>query len=840
MRKTSLALSEREIKNRKLVRSIATEGMVLLKNDGILPLDKTQKIALYGFGARHTVKGGTGSGAVNNRDDVSVYDGLKNKGFEITTEEWLDDYDRKYAEERKSWEQGILQRTGTPIEYRKLYYEHASNPLNPPKGEKIATTNIEESDVAIYVVSRISGEFADRKAKKGDYYLSDNELEDLQILTSCYKKTILILNTGGIMDLSVLDSLNISAVMLMSQAGMEGGNALADILDGTVTPSGHLTDTWAYKYEDYPNSENFSHNNGNTFEEYYTEGIYVGYRYFDTFDVPVRYPFGFGLSYTTFHIQMMKICKSKDLYEGKYGRGIIEATVSVTNTGKYAGKQVVQLYVSCPQKIYEKEKRRFVGWEKTKTLRPGETQVLAIHFPVAMLESYNAGKSEYYMEQGNYYVFVGTDIQSLEVCGCLCLSETKQLRKVQNICPLADSLKLLSQPSGLLNRFLDECLTKTQGMDKIMIDDMIMRQDEPDYNVDSLLENNKDSKINNIVEQMTLEEKASLVCGQLRGGTTDIVGSASSSVPGAAGETIGSLEEKYGIGKLIMADGPAGLRLTQKYQLDKEGKPITLNPIQKLMNRCFGREYLEEGKTVYYQFCTALPIGTLLAQSYDRQVWTTAGEIVAEEMDEFNINVWLAPGMNIHRNPLCGRNYEYYSEEPMLSGEIAACITKTVQKENNKGTTIKHFACNNQEENRMHSSSIVSERALREIYLSGFEYVIEKARPLAIMSSYNKLNGVHTANNYDLCTKAARMEWGFDGIIMTDWGTTNGNGSSAAKCIYSGNDLVMPGTVGDIREIMDAVEAKKDQNLDIKYLNASVYRIIRCVFCLLASNQEMV
>lgn len=829
MRTSSLSISERELKNRKLARKIATEGMVLLKNDGVLPLSKAVRIALYGFGARYTVKGGTGSGAVNNRGDVSVYDGLKNKGYIITNEDWLDDYDRRYILEREKWEQEILRRTGTPIEYRKLYHEHASNPLTPPKGGKICTVDIRHNDVAIYVISRVSGEFADRKAKKGDYYFSDAELEDLQLLTKYYKKTILVLNTGGIVDLSVLDDIDISAVVLMSQAGMEGGNALADILDGTVTPSGHLTDTWAYKYEDYPNSETYSHNNGNTFEEYYTEGIYVGYRYFDTFDIPVRFPFGFGMSYTTFDIKVEKITKGKDLYNGNYGTGIIETAVNVTNTGNVAGKQVVQIYVSCPQMIQEKEKRRLVGWEKTKILQPGETETVIIDFSIEMLKSYHTGKGAYYMERGNYYIFAGSDIQNLELCGSLKLSETKQIRKVRNICPLNDSLKLLSQKDDGLNAFFEECHRESEKVDCINIDDMIHIQEEPDYNADALIKKYDDAEIINIISRMSLVEKASLVCGQLRKGGGDIVGSASATVAGAAGETIGSLKEKYGIGKIIMADGPAGLRLTQKYQLDEEEKPIVLDQIQKLMNRCFGKEFLTEGKPIYYQFCTALPIGTLLAQSYDREVWKMAGEIIAEEMDEFNINLWLAPGMNIHRNPLCGRNYEYYSEDPILSGEIAACITNAVQKDKNKGTTIKHFACNNQEENRMHSSSIVSERALREIYLAGFEYAIEKSKPVAIMSSYNKINGIHAANNYDLCTNVARAEWQFEGFIMTDWTTTNGNGSSAAKCIWSGNDLVMPGTIGDITEIIDAVESKNDQKLDIKYLNASVYRIIRSI-----------
>ena len=830
---TSEAVSEREKRNRDKVRKLAAEGMVMLENDGVLPLPPKSKIALYGFGARHTVKGGTGSGAVNSRGDVSVYEGLVNKGFVITTEDWLNDLDVKYAETRKKWEEEILERTGTPIKYRKLYYEHASNPLIPPKAKPVEENVDTDGVVAVYVISRISGEFADRKLKKGDYYLSDEEANELRSITNIYSKTIVILNTGGIIDLSILDEIPISAVVLMSQAGTEGGNAVADILDGTVNPSGHLTDTWAYKYEDYPNSETFSHNNGNVYEEKYVEGIYVGYRYFDTFNIPVRYPFGYGLSYTSFEQKFIDLSIGNNLYAGKYGTGMVKALFEVKNTGNYAGKQTILLYASCPQTMYSKEKRRLAGFTKTHMLAPGESEQLVLEFPLSILESFHSGKGAYYLEAGTYYLFFGSDMEHLDIFGKLHLSETRWMEKVENVCPLLDDLKQISQREHQLDDFYNFCIKKDEGLPCIDIDHLIYPRATVQYDDEKLFSQYSDERINKIVEAMSLQEKATLVCGRIRGEVVDAVGSASSSVPGAAGETVTILKEKYGLNNLIMADGPAGIRLTQKYQLDQFGNPIVLNQIQKLMNRCFGKEFIEEGKKTFYQYCTALPIGTLLAQSFDRKVWEAAGEIVAEEMEEFHINLWLAPGMNIHRNPLCGRNYEYYSEDWLLSGEIAACITKSVQKNGKKGTTIKHFACNNQEENRMRSSSIVSERALREIYLPGFEYVIERAKPVAIMSSYNKINGVHAANNYDLCTKVARMEWAFDGIIMTDWTTTNGNGSSAAKCIWSGNDLIMPGTKGDIKEITDAVEQAGDQNLDIKYLNACVYRIIKILFAFL-------
>ena len=813
-------VSERELRNDKKARTIAAEGMVLLKNDGVLPLDAHSSIALYGYGAKYTIKGGTGSGDVAARHVVSVYEGLKNAGFTVTNEEYLYRYDIKYQTVRKEWEENILRRTGSPIYYRKLYYEHASNPLIPPKG--LAGIEKSSADIALYVISRISGEFADRKNIKGDYLLSEDEAESISLLSRLYPKVVLILNVGGVVDLSILDEVNISAVILMGQAGSQGGNALADILTGQVNPSGRLTDSWAYRYGDYPNSATFSHNNGNVSEEPYTEGIYVGYRYFDSFEIPVRFPFGYGLSYTDFEVTPGGM---------QVETGSISVMLKIQNTGNCLGKYTALLFASCPDARYDKERRRLVAFGKTPLLAPNEICELSLSFPVRGLRSYHAGRSEYYMEAGEYYIFYGGDIANLKLMGALTLSDNVILEKLKNICPLNEALKTILPDKGLSENFRNECHKRVSGLSILSIDDIVPDCQYADYNGDRLPASYKDDKIWDMIKHMSLYEKASLVCGRLKDGVGDTIGSASASVPGAAGETIVSLYEKYGLKNIVMADGPAGLRLTTKYQLDDAGQPIILDQIQKLLNRCFGHDFIDEHKTTYYQYTTALPVGTLLAQSFDCRVWDIVGEVVADELKEFNINLWLAPGMNIHRNPLCGRNYEYYSEDPYLTGMIAAEITKSIQKDPSLGVTLKHFACNNQEENRMHSSSLVTERALREIYLTGFEIAVRESGPAAIMTSYNKLNGLHTANSYDLCTAVARLEWGFDGIFMTDWQTTNnGGGSSAAKCMTAGNDLVMPGKQGDIKEIIDAVNCEGDLNLDEKHLDACVYRIIRAIF----------
>ncbi len=290
--------------------------------------------------------------------------------------------------------------------------------------------------------------------------------------------------------------------------------------------------------------------------------------------------------------------------------------------------------------------------------------------------------------------------------------------------------------------------------------------------------------------------------------------------------------EKYGVANVILADGPAGIRITSHYQKNpSDGSVYKMNMYQRLENRIFGTEFLHTDGEDYYQYCSAIPVGTLLAQTFDTELLEEVGRMIGAELEEFGVTLWLAPGMNIHRNPLCGRNFEYYSEDPLVSGKMAAALTRGVQSRYGVGTTIKHYACNNQEENRRGVSSIVSERALREIYLKGFEIAIKESQPKAIMTSYNKVNGVHTANSYDLCTTAARKEWGFAGIIMTDWTTTNADGgSSAAKCIAAGNDLVMPGTDTDRREILDALSAENDQYLEEKDLTACAQRILEMIF----------
>lgn len=818
--------SSREKEHCKIARKAAAEGIVLLENNGVLPLQPGAKIALYGFGARYTIKGGTGSGSVNNRSNVSIDEGLRNMGFSITTDDWLDDYDRRYNAAREAWVDSIYRIAGDGFDFDALYTAHSGNPMPAPVGKAITPEEKTDTDTAVYVISRVSGEGTDRYTKKGDYYLSDAEYSELKAIASAYEKTIVILNTGGIIDLSFMDELKTDALVYMSQAGMEGGNALADIISGNVNPSGRLTDTWAYAYEDYPGSRDFSHNNGNLFEEKYTEGVYVGYRYFDTFGIKPRYSFGYGLSYTNFTLSTESVALEEH-------RVIVR--VKVANTGAVSGREVVQAYVSCPSGHMKKERKRLVSFAKTSLLAPGEEETETLEFDLSLLESYWAGKASYYMDKGAYYLFVGISVSETKMAACLTLDDTVLVRKVTNICPLLSSLTEIEPSDELVSAWEAECAesSRAKAIQVISIDNAIHKlrtADEEETKKDAIR-----NAADRLVKELTLEQKAALVCGRVKDGEAEVIGNASVTVPGAAGETTRILEDSHNIGSIILADGPAGIRLQKHYEENPEdGSIYTLSQIESLENRIFQKEFLHEGSISHYQYCSAIPVGTLLGQTFDVELLQEVGEMIGREMEEFGVTLWLAPGMNIHRNPLCGRNFEYYSEDPLVSGRMAAAITLGVQKLPGVGTTIKHFACNNQEDNRWGVDSIVSERALREIYLKGFEIAVKTSQPMAIMTSYNKVNGVHAANNYDLCTTAARDEWGFEGLIMTDWTTTNnGRGSSAAKCISAGNDLVMPGRPSDIQEIIDAVHGEKHLSLDEQDLDACVARILRII---LASN----
>ena len=814
------------------VRRIAGECMVLLENDGVLPLSGPQKVALYGNGARATVKGGTGSGEVNSRYSVSVEQGLEEAGFEITTKQWLAEQDRVIQEEFGAYMADVHQRAeamGIP-DFFVMFNEHFV-----PKA--LAPFQQAEGDLAIYVLGRNSGEGSDRYAEEGDYELTQAEVALLTALGRSYKKVIVLLNLGGVINAATLKAIpGISAMLLISQSGNMGGHIVADVLLGKSIPSGRLTDTWAEKYMDYPSSATFSHNNGNWNDEYYTDGIFVGYRYFDTFNVKPLYPFGYGLNYTTFTMETLGASADEKQ---------VSVTVKVTNTGAFSGREVVQVYGSAPRAGLEKPMQVLCGFGKTRLLQPGQCQELKVSFDLTNLESYDPAKAAYVLEAGEYVIRVGVNSRNTHVAALVRLDETVETKKVKNICPLDEEFEEIScagvecwKPE---NEDAEKAAAPVFAISAAKVPTVTIEYaGEPESFAPSgtdhmiTLEEVRDGKytMEQLVSQLSVEEMAEWCVGAARD-NENVIGSASKAVPGAAGET--SLALAYrGVRDMINADGPAGLRLIPHFRTDAEGKLLPGGSAIGGMAEDFAPK--QEGDVDYYQYCTAIPIAWLLASSWDLELIEKCGDIVGAEMETFGVRVWLAPGMNIHRNPLCGRNFEYYSEDPLLSGLCAAADVRGVQKHPGVGTSIKHYFANNQEDNRMYCNAHIKERAIREIYLRNFGVCIEASQPMTIMTSYNLINGIHAANCYDSITCYAREECGFQGYVMTDWFTSNAkvsgalakpnpkySCSSSPLCIYAGNDVQMPGSEGNIEDIITAV---KDGSLKLGYLQRCAAKLL--------------
>lgn len=820
-------IQEYERKHQEEVRRLAGECMVILENDGALPLkENTKKLALFGTGARHTIKGGTGSGDVNVRESISIAQGLEEAGFELVTGSWLDRYDQILAEAQENYLkklQHISEETGAPTVI--VGFEH---PFEAPEQPEITAEDVKEADAAIYVISRNSGEGKDRKAEKGDYYLDDAELANIRFMTEHYQNCIVLLNVGGIIDLTELKKIEgVKALVLVGQTGNIGGYSVADVLTAKTYPSGKLTDTWAKSYDEYPSSATFSYRNGDLDDEYYSDGIYVGYRYFDTFGVMPLYCFGYGKSYTEFELTTKKVTADEET---------VTVEVEVKNIGDtYPGREVVQVYYSAPNGLIEKPTQELAGFAKTKLLAPGEKEVVTVTFATTDMASYDSYDAAWVMEEGEYVIRVGNSSRTTKIAMTIDLDETVRTLQLKKVMKDSVLVKEIHHMLPLFELDLDDTpfnkviTISAEKMQTKFAEYEVMRRTLKDKKPDQVLtlEDVKEGKatVDELVAQLTVEEMAELCVGTERViGGGNVIGSASACVPGAAGDTTSTLLETRKVPNLILADGPAGLRLQKHFKTDKDGNKLPGGEQFGLEIAPFA-ENLPEDAVDYYQYCTAIPIATTLAQSWDVNLIERMGQIVGEEMKLFHVHLWLAPGMNIHRNPLCGRNFEYYSEDPVLAGLCAAADTKGVQSCGGQGTTIKHFAGNNQEDNRMFTNAHISERALREIYLKGFEIAVKTAQPYAIMTSYNLINGVHAANNYDLLQNVARDEWGFEGLVMTDWYTSQDTSamgmvspsgkytySSSVQCIKAGNDLQMPGCQQNVDDIVNAVQEGKEIN----------------------------
>lgn len=893
---TSKEISEREQRHRILAREAAEESIVLLKNDGVLPLPTGIPVALFGAGAGLTIKGGTGSGDVNVRHSVSIYDGFTLARVRVTSKDWIEDYEERYELARQAWKKQILDECGGSTDGQLFFDTYTSHAFEMPEGRPIEDTDVQDAKTAVYVISRVAGEGSDRHLAQGDYYLTDHELEDLRVLATLVEKIVIVINAGAPVDLTVLEAMpEVKAILFMGQAGEEGGNACARILLGFVNPSAKLTATWAKNYMDYPGAMDFSDVRAQLAEDNvsdrdallarsrYEEGIYVGYRYFDSFGVEPRYHFGHGLSYTTFAITAEAPRAAAD---GLY------IPVTVENSGNpYAGKDVVQVYAACPQpaaisgdagakaaatdetaetlaeaavnggtgveasaqgtKVEAKEFKRLVAFRKTRLLAPGEQETMTLHVDGRALASfrtdYDAAHGAWVIEAGRYAIFVGDSSEEsrLQLAGVVEVAEEKVLEIVPHICPVKDAdFHECAAPVESLRRktqaWSDRWATMKQaaqqgkqiaglnaklGWTQALGETVWAPGEEPVFRNP---QDDIDRMAHAIASALEVKDLIPLLMGEFDMHASAL-GSAGQRVPGTAGETSRALEELLHVPGISMADGPAGLRLTRSYLVERAtDEALSVGIDANLENGFFASEPAEPEKYErWYQFTTAWPVGTNLAQTWNEELLGAVGRATGVEMEEFHVAWWLAPGMNIHRNPLNGRNFEYYSEDPLLTGKMGAAITKGVQALPGVGTTIKHFACNNQENNRMGVDAIVSERALREIYLRGFEIAIKESQPMCIMTSYNEINGVHSANNADICTEAARREWHFQGVIMTDWATTLAyGGADAAGCITAGNDLIMPGTPSDRERLEQAYAGGQLSEADIRSCAERVLNIV--------------
>ncbi len=798
-----------ETEHRDAVRALAPECTVLLRASGAFPLAGPCRLALYGNGARRTIMGGTGSGEVNVREFVTCEQGLEAAGFTVTTKAWLDGYDRIYDEAHRAFLAEIRERARK--KHTPAIVEGMGAVMPEPACDLPLTG---DGDAAVYVLSRISGEGSDRRAVEGDLLLSESERRDILTLRERFDRFMLVLNVGGPVDLSPLDG--VDDILLLSQLGIDTGNVLADLLTGKAYPSGKLTTTWS-AWGGWCDVGEF----GEREDTRYREGVYVGYRFFDSVGRKPMFPFGFGLGYTAFDVACAGIrTEGTEL--------LVDA--AVRNTGKYRGREVVQLYISSPGRTLDVPFQSLAAFAKTRELAPDESETVTLSCKVEDLASYDTVRQRWFLDGGDYLLRLGTSSADASAYGVLRLDGDVVTRAVRNRCGVPDFADWKPE-----RRRTEEA---SADLPVVTVCAAAIETEEVDYN--------KSISRSETARLLSDGDLAKLCVGAHESGLTGVIGDAGRSVAGAAGETSLHMRER-GVGSIVMADGPAGLRLSRRYTVDKKGVAHSLDgsmpqSMLELLTpaQAAGMRLLSSGRTrvrgeVREQYATALPIGTALAQSWDLALAERCGDIVGDEMERFGVDLWLAPALNIHRDVRCGRNFEYFSEDPLVSGLFAAAITRGVQKHPGRGVTVKHFAANNQETNRYNNSSQVSERAMREIYLRGFELCLRESRPAALMTSYNLLNGVHTSEHSGLVTDILRCEFGFDGLVMTDWITARGIISRGAKypapaasrICAAGGDLMMPGERADVADLLRALKTGRLRREQLERAAEHILKVLK-------------
>lgn len=720
-----------------LARQAVAEGCVLLENEGqALPLRDGERVAVFGRMAFHYYKSGLGSGGlVNTRYVVGILDALKEcEGVHLDEklmgiyEDWImeNPYDEGQGWGRVPWCQKEMDMTEEMLDCAR------------------------RDDVSLVVIGRTAGEDQDNNAKAGSYCLTETEEDMIRRVCEVSKRTVVVLNVGNIIDMSWVQKYHPQAVLYVWQGGQEGGNGVADVLTGKACACGKLTDTIAADIKDYPSTENF----GDPFKNYYKEDIYVGYRYFETFAKDkVLYPFGYGLSYTTFETRAEILKNTGD-----------EITVSATvsNTGEVRGKEVVQVYVKVPQGKLGNPARRLIGFAKTKELAPGEQEEICIVIPKYDIASYDDSgvtghKSCYVLEEGCYEIFVGSDVRSAVSVGCY-EEEFRVIEELEEAYAPVEKfqrMKAVLLPDGTYQAVTEDVPVRTIDPQERRANEMpetYVYTGDKGYKLVDVLD--KKVSMEEFVAQISEEDLIAMFRGE---------GMCSPKVTAGTAAAFGGVTDgltALGIPVGCCSDGPFGIRMD-----------------------CGTKAF-------------SLPNGTSLGCTFNVELVGALYEMTGKELRLNKIDSLLGPGMNIHRNPLNGRNFEYISEDPILTGRICAAQVKAMAK-SGIGSTIKHFCGNNQEVGRSTSDSVISERALREIYLKGFEIAVKEGGARSVMTTYGSVNGLWTAGSYDLCTTILRKEWGFDGIVMTDWwAKSNYEGHQAeapvkAPMVAAQNDIYM-------------------------------------------------
>ncbi len=725
---------------KKTARAAAAEGIVLLKNDnGVLPLYEGDKLAVFGRSQFNYYKSGTGSGGMVNVDYVTgIYEAFESsERYELnkTVRDAYADFVEKH-----------------PFDVGEGWAAEPWFQEEMPLTDKFVKDAAKESDTAIFIVGRTAGEDQDSKNAKGSILLTDTEEEAISKLCSNFKNTIVLLNVGNIIDMRWVKKYNPQAVLYVWQGGQEGGNAVLDVLSGDVNPSGRLSDTIAESVEDYPSTENF----GSEKQNIQAEDIYVGYRYFETFDQPkVLYPFGFGLSYTTFDIATGEFS-----YDKKEGAAF---EVLVTNTGDKPGKEVVQAYFEAPQGKLGKPSRALCGFAKTDVLNPGEMQSIEFVIPPYWMASYDdSGKAKhkscYVLEDGIYKIYVGDNVRSAIPAGEFEIKKTEIILKCEEAYAPVQKFKRIhpEEALGLMAKTYEDVPLRTEDPNarrKKNLPKCKKYTGDKGYKLKDVADNKV--SMEDFIAQISDDD----LCAMMRG-----EGMCSPKVtPGIAGAFGGVTDnlKNFGIPVAGCSDGPSGIRMD-----------------------CGTHAF-------------SLPNGTCLACTFNEEINEELFAWEGLDLRKNRIDCLLGPGMNIHRSPLNGRNFEYFSEDPLLAGKMVVAQLKGMHRYGVTGV-IKHFCGNTQEFKRHYVDSVMSERALREIYLKGFEIAVREGQARAVMSTYGPVNGIYTSSSYDLLTTILRKEWGFEGIVMTDWWAM-------------ANDEA--GKPGDYKNLAAQVRAQNDLNM---------------------------